>query len=151
MADGMTTDRFTQANAYEAVEKLKNIHQTTTVHAYIDLFEECVQLVRRDHPYVQEAFIMGCFIGGLRADIKHDVSGQRSRGILEAYGYAKVYENSAAAKKALYQTMAGRPRGPFPQTTFKFQPPKQIQHPSSEKQHHTPAHFDRHARQCWYC
>lgn len=104
----MIADRFTQANAHEAVEKLKNIQQTNSVLSYIDEFEECVQLVRRDHPYLQEAFIMSCFIGGLRANIKHDVSGQRPRGILEAYWYAKVYENAATAKKNYYQAAAAK-------------------------------------------
>lgn len=94
----MIADRFTQANANEAVEMLKNIQLTASVQSYIDKFEECVQLVKRDHPYLQEPFLMSCFIGGLRAYIKHDVSGQRPRGMLEAYWYAKVYENSATTK-----------------------------------------------------
>jgi hypothetical protein len=45
----MIADRFTQANAHEAVERLKNIQQTSSVQTYIDQFEECVQLVHRDH------------------------------------------------------------------------------------------------------
>jgi hypothetical protein len=77
----MIADRFTQANANEAVEMLKNLQQTSSVQHYIEKFEECVQLVKRDHPYLQEAFLMSCFIGGLRPDIKHDVSGQRPNGI----------------------------------------------------------------------
>jgi len=147
----MIADRFTQANAHEAVEKLKNIQQTTSVAAYIDQFEECVQLVRRDHPYLQEAFLMSCFIGGLRADIKHDVSGQRPRGILEAYWFAKNYENAAAAKKTYYQASYGRNRGNIPHTSFKYRVAKQMQNTATDRQaaHTGPA--DRPTRQCWYC
>jgi hypothetical protein len=117
---------------------------------YIDQFEECVQLVRRDHPYFQEAFLMSCFIGGLREDIKHDVSGQRPRGILEAYWFAKVYENAAAAKKAYYQSNYRRGRGTFTHSNFKVPMNKQTNQPTQEK---PVPHFntDRPARQCWYC
>lgn len=148
----MIADRFTQANANEAVEMLKNIQQTSTVIHYIDKFEECVQLVKRDHPYLQEAFLMSCFIGGLRPDIKFDVSGQRPRGILEAYWYAKVYENSASAKRSYYQSLTGRQRTHFHQTNFKF-PPKPIQTAAAEKGNHqgNTNTNDRPARQCWYC
>jgi len=146
----MISHRFTQANAHEAVEKSKNIQQVTTVQAYTDSFEECVQLVRRDHPYLQEAFIMSCFIGGLRADIKHDVSGQRPSGILEAYWYAKVYEQAATARKAYYQSSMPKNKGHYQQTNFRF-PPRHIQVPSNEKATGTVTTQDRPARQCWYC
>lgn len=59
---------------------------------------------------------MSCFIGGLQADIKHDVSGQRPRGVLEANWYAKVYENAANAKKAYYQSTMQKPRATFAPT-----------------------------------
>lgn len=145
----MIADRFTQANAHEAVEKLKNIQQHGSVQNYIDHFEECVQLVKRDHPYLQELFLMSCFIGGLRPDIKHDVSGQRPTGILQAYWYAKVYENAAAAKKSYYQSIQPRQKGP---TNFRF-PPKPLQLPGHDKQPpDKPApQMDRPTRQCWYC
>uniref|UniRef100_A0ACD5VCY1 Uncharacterized protein n=1 Tax=Avena sativa TaxID=4498 RepID=A0ACD5VCY1_AVESA len=146
----MIADRFTQANAHEAVERLKNIQQHSSVQAYIDNFEECVQLVKRDHPYLQEAFLMSCFIGGLRADIKHDVCGQRPRGILEAYWYAKVYESSAAAKKSYYQSFAPRNRGTLPQANFKF-PPKPLHVPAQDRTNTAPAIQERPTRQCWYC
>jgi hypothetical protein len=142
----MIADRFTQANAHEAVERLKNIQQHGSVQSYIDIFEECVQLVKRDHPYLQELFLMSCFIGGLRADIEHDVSGQRPTGILQAYWYAKVYENAAAAKKHYYQSFQSKPRG---QTNFRF-PPKPLHLPNVDK----PAHNNQPARptrECWYC
>lgn len=146
----MIADRFTQANAHEAVEGLKNIQQSNSVQEYIDKFEECVQLVRRDHPYLQESFLMSCFIGGLRADIKHDVSSQRPRGILEAYWYSKVYENAAAAKKAYYQSTAPRNRGQYQQTNFRL-PHKQVQYQAAEKTHNNTGQNDRPMRQCWYC
>lgn len=67
----MIRDRFSEVNAHDAVEQLHNIKQgVANVSNYIDRFEECMSLVKRDHPYLQEAFLMSCFIGGLRGEIK---------------------------------------------------------------------------------
>ena len=60
----MLADRFSEASVHEAVELLKNIQQTNTVAQYIDNFEQCVALVKRDHPCLQENFLLSCFIGG---------------------------------------------------------------------------------------
>lgn len=95
----MIADRFSEASVHEAVELLKNIQQTHTVAQYIDNFEQCVALVERDHPCLQENFLLSCFIGGLRSGIKHEVCGQKPTGIIEAYWYAKVYEKAAVARK----------------------------------------------------
>lgn len=70
-----------------------------TVEQYIDKFEEYVDLVRRDHPYLQEQYLNSCFIGGLRNDIKHDVCGHKPQGLLESYWYAKNYEKAANARR----------------------------------------------------
>ena len=89
----MISTRFSAANVHEAVELFQNVKQYgMTVEQYIDKFEEYVDLVRRDHPYLQEQYITGCFIGGLRSDNKHDVCGQKPQGLLESYWYAKTYE-----------------------------------------------------------
>ena len=81
------------------MELLKNIQQRNIVAQYIDNFEQCVALVKRDHPCLQENFLLSCFIGGLRSDLKHEVCGQKPTGIIEAYWYAKIYEKAAAARK----------------------------------------------------
>lgn len=81
----MISDRFTEANAHEAVEQLQNVRQTGSVMHYIDKFEDSVALVKRDHPYLIEYYILSCFIGGLRADIKHDVCGQKPQSLLAGY------------------------------------------------------------------
>lgn len=93
---------------------------------------------------------MSCFIGGLRANIKHDVSGQRPRGILEAYWFSKVYENAATAKKVYYQMTYGKQRGHVPIPQYKVQPVRPVPHNTPDR----PAQQgqgDRPARQCWYC
>lgn len=59
-----------------------------------------MDLVRRDHPYLQEQYFTSCFIGGLRGEIKHDVCGQKPQGLLESYWYAKTYEKAANSRKA---------------------------------------------------
>lgn len=94
----MLADRFTKANVHEAVEQLKNIKQQSSIDTYIDSFEESVALVKRDHPFIQENFLLSCYIGGLRSDIKHDVCGQKPSSIMECYWYSKIYEKTAARK-----------------------------------------------------
>ena len=96
----MLRDRLSEVNAHDAVEQLQNIRQeVANVSNYIDRFEECMSLVKRDHPYLQEAFLMSCFIGGLRGESKHDVSGQRPQDMLETYWYARIYGKSATVKR----------------------------------------------------
>lgn len=61
----MISHRFSVASAQGVVEQLQNIKQyRSTILNYIDRFEECVELVKRDHPYLHESFFMSCFIGG---------------------------------------------------------------------------------------
>lgn len=97
----MVCTRFSTANTHEAVELFQNVKQYgMTVEQYIDKFEEYMDLVRRDHPYLQEPYFTSCFISGLRGDIKHDVCGQKPQGLLESYWYAKNYEKAANSRKA---------------------------------------------------
>jgi hypothetical protein len=94
--------RFSVANVHEAAELFQNVKQYgLSVDQYIDKFEDCVELVRRDHPYLQEQYLTSCFIGGLRGDIKHDVCGQKPQGLLETYWYAKNYEKAAHARRGV--------------------------------------------------
>lgn len=93
----MIADRFSEASVHEAVELLKNIQQHSTVRQYIYDFEHCVALVKRGHPCLQEKKLLICFSGGPKADIKHEVCGQKPKSIIEAYWYAKVYEKATAA------------------------------------------------------
>lgn len=142
----MIADTFSEANVHEAVELLKNIQQTNTVAQYIDNFEQCVALVKRDHPCLQENFLLSCFIGGLRSDIKHEVCGQKPTGIISAYWYAKVYEKAAAARKVQSHT-SYKPRG-YQSNYKQSTAPLQVQVPAQEK-YTVP--FPKDARACWYC
>ena len=55
---------------------LKNIqHQRYSSAIYIDQFEECLQVVRGDHPYLQQTFLISYFIAGLRAVIQENARG----------------------------------------------------------------------------
>uniref|UniRef100_A0A0E0MIX7 Retrotransposon gag domain-containing protein n=1 Tax=Oryza punctata TaxID=4537 RepID=A0A0E0MIX7_ORYPU len=97
----MICTRFSTANVHETVELFQNVKQFgLSVDQYIDKFEEYMDLVRRDHPYLQEQYFTSCFIGGLRGEIKHDVCGYEPQGLLESYWYAKNCEKAAIAKRA---------------------------------------------------
>ncbi|XP_015688048.1 uncharacterized protein LOC107303452 [Oryza brachyantha] len=110
----------------------------STVNQYIDRFEECMDLVRRDHPYLQEPFLTSCFIGGLRGDIKHDVSGHRPQGLLESYWYAKNYEKAALARRKFSAGSYNRSRPPEKPNTFKVAA-------------RTEPTRDKEGKKCWYC
>lgn len=59
----MICTKFSTANVHEAVELFQNVKQYgMTVEQYIDKFEEYVDMVRRDHPYLREQYITSCFI-----------------------------------------------------------------------------------------
>ena len=50
----MVVDRFSEVNAHDAVEQLQNMREGgSSISQYIDKFEECMALVKRDHPYIQ--------------------------------------------------------------------------------------------------
>lgn len=98
----MLLDRFAEASAHEAVERLQTMKHVGNVSKYIDYFEKNVELVRRDHPYLQEAFMLSCFIGGLKKEIKYGISMHQPRGLLEAYWFAKLEEKVVQAKRTSY-------------------------------------------------
>lgn len=140
------SDRFTEATVHEAVEMLKNVQQNSSVAGYINRFEQSMALVKRDHPFLQENFLMSCFICGLKADIKHDVCGQRPMGIMQCYWYAKTYEKAAASWV---------PALPHPSRQKSFTP-VHIHHrqiapvtQGTDKQQHT--NGPRAPNLCWYC
>lgn len=139
----MVLDRFTEANAHEAVELLQNAKQTGSVMQYIDKFEDCVSLVKRDHPYLTESYILSCFIGGLRADIKHDVCGQKPQNLLAGYWYAKVYEKASIAKRLSYQSGFNRNKPQFQ--------PAQSSGTRFVNQKNTTQGVEKEKKTCWYC
>ena len=84
--------------------------QMGSVSKYIDYYEKSVELVRRNHPYLQEAFLLSCFIGGLKEEIKYGVSIHQPKGLLEAYWFAKVEEKAVHARRASHTGALNRNR-----------------------------------------
>lgn len=75
----MIMDRFSELGVHEVISKFQSLQQTTNVTTYIDKFVECVALLRRDHLYLQESFFLSHFIGGLKNQIKHQVTCHQPR------------------------------------------------------------------------
>lgn len=96
----MIMDRFSEMGIHEAIAKFQSLQQTSSVPNYIDKFEECVALLKRDHPYLQESFFLSCFIGGLKNHIRHHVTCHQPRSLIEAYWYAKHIEQTTAFKRS---------------------------------------------------
>lgn len=146
-------NRFSEANAHDAVEQLQNMRQGgSSISQYIDKFEECMALVKRDHPYTQEAFVMSCFIGGLRSEIKHDMSGQRPQGLLEAYWYSRVYEKASAKKP---HQSGGYSRNKFNAVgSSQFKPTSKPVQSTRDRNNFGRTgtnNGEKEKRTCWYC
>lgn len=89
---------------------------------------------------------MSCFIGGLKADIKHDVCGQRPLGIMESYWYAKTYEK-AAASRSVIQSYPAKQRSSVPLHI----PHKQMGNTAHNTDKSTNTAGPRPPNLCWYC
>lgn len=64
--------RFSENSSYEVVENFNSIKQgSTSVSAYIDLFEEKMASYKKENPGVTESYYVKCFVNGLRPEIKH--------------------------------------------------------------------------------
>lgn len=143
----MLSDRFSEASAHEAVERLQTMKQMGNVSKYIDYFEKSVELVRRDHPYLQEAFLLSCFIGGLKEEIKFGVSIHQPKGLLEAYWFAKPEEKATQAKKT--SNSGGFGWNKLNTTPYKTVPIKGNTTEGNEKGKNQALEGNK--RTCWHC
>lgn len=143
----MISDRFSAVSAHEAVEKLQTMKHIGNVGKYIDYFEKYVELVRRDHPYLQEAFLMSCLIGGLKEEIKYGVSIHQPKGLLEVYWYAKLEEKATLARRTNHS--GGFNKNKTNGNPHRTEPARGIIVEGNEKGK-TPGQ-EGNQRTCWHC
>jgi hypothetical protein len=85
-------DRFPDSGIHESMEQFQQLKQQNTVNTYIDLFEEWMTAMKRDHQYLPEYFFTLRFLSGLKDTIKHAVKCHKPPDLRSAYWYARQEE-----------------------------------------------------------
>ncbi|GJX69685.1 transposon ty3-G gag-pol polyprotein [Tanacetum coccineum] len=80
--------RFGPTDYDDAAEALHRLKQVTTVAAYQESFERLSNRVDG----LPESFLVGCFIGGLKEEIRLEVKLKNPRQLVDAIGVARVVE-----------------------------------------------------------
>lgn len=80
--------RFGPTEFEDPSEALSRLKQTTTVTAYQEAFEKLSHRVDK----LPETFLIGCFIAGLRDDIRLDVKIKQPRTLADMIGVARLVE-----------------------------------------------------------
>ena len=164
----LTWDEFTKAvqlrfgpTDYEdPSEALTRLKQTTTVAAYQEAFEKLSHRVDG----LPENFLIGCFIAGLRDEIRIDVKIKQPRTLADTIGVARLIEERnqlqrKPAQQTRFQPASVTPKAsPNPTAGVLGPPPTQRMNQSSNAQ---PATFRRITNQearerrekglCYYC
>ncbi|XP_052299962.1 uncharacterized protein LOC127903656 [Citrus sinensis] len=151
--------RFGPTDYEDPSEALSRLKQTTTVAAYQEAFEKLSYQIDG----LPQHFLVGCFVAGLRDDVRLDVKIKQPRTLVDAIGVARlVEEQNLLQRKARtsypFQTTTVMPRT-MPNTTASVLglPPTQKNQNSSN----TPISFRRITNQearerrekglCYYC
>jgi hypothetical protein len=74
------------------MEQFQQLKQSNTVNQYINLFEEWMTAMKRDHTYLPEFFFTLRFLSGLKDTIKHAVKCHKPPDLKSAYWYARQEE-----------------------------------------------------------
>ena len=106
-------ERFPNKNTADPMEQLQTLKQVPTVNNYIDTYENWMQLMKREKPYLLPDLFVDRFISGLKDNIKHTVQIQKPSSLASAYWYARKYEKAY---------LSGTRRAPPQQNTF-IRPP----------------------------
>lgn len=103
-------ERFPGPRADESMEQCQQLQQINSVDHYIDLFEDWMTLMKRDHNYLPESFFLLRFLSGLKESIKHGTKCHKPATLREAYWFARQQEKSYLSnKKKNTTTMTIRP------------------------------------------
>jgi hypothetical protein len=82
-------ERFPVPGEHESMEQFQHLRQTGTVNQYIDIFEEYMICMQRDHSYLTDNFFLLRFISGLKETVKHAVKSHNPSTMKSAYWHAR--------------------------------------------------------------
>jgi hypothetical protein len=136
-------DRFPDSGIHESMEQFQQLKQNTTVNQYIDLFEEWMTAMKRDHQYLPEFFFTLRFLSGLKDTIKHAVQCHKPPDLRSAYWYARQEELAylSVHKKQANTPIPAKQAQPQPARNTVFRENKF--RPAADK--------TKEKGKCWYC
>jgi hypothetical protein len=92
--------RFGPTDYDDPSESLHRLKQLTTVAAYQEAFERLANRVEG----LPESFLVGCFIGGLKEEIRLEVKLKNPRRLVEAIGVARLVEEKLDLQHVAFST-----------------------------------------------
>ncbi|KAH9699581.1 hypothetical protein KPL71_024420 [Citrus sinensis] len=152
--------RFGPTDYEDPSEALSRLKQTTTVATYQEAFKKLSHQIDG----LPQHFLVGCFVAGLRDDVRLDVKIKQPRTLADAIGVARlVEERNLLQRKARtsypFQTTSVMPRT-MPNTTASVLGPPPAQK-KNQNSNNTPISFRRITNQearerrekglCYYC
>jgi hypothetical protein len=69
----LLVERFPTLGEHDTMEQFQHLKQQTFVYSYIDIFEDYIIRMRKDHPNLIENFFLLRFISILKDTVKHAV------------------------------------------------------------------------------
>jgi hypothetical protein len=90
----LINNRFASETSMELIDSFKHNEQSSYVSAYIDVFEELMGKIRMRNPSLTEDYFVGCFVSGLKDDIKIPLRSHAPSSLVQAYALAKNYEHT---------------------------------------------------------
>jgi hypothetical protein len=84
--------RFAAETSLELIDSFWHMEQSSNVNAYIDIFEELMGKLKVHNTTLLDEYFVGCFISGLKEDIKIPLRSHNPTTLVQAYALASNYE-----------------------------------------------------------
>lgn len=92
--------RFGPTEFDDPSESLHRLKQSTTVATYIESFERLSHRIEN----LPESFLLGCFVGGLKEEIRLEVKLKKPRTVVDAMGLARLVEEKMGLQRRFPST-----------------------------------------------
>ncbi|KAJ0623068.1 putative retrotransposon gag domain, aspartic peptidase domain superfamily [Helianthus annuus] len=141
-------NRFGPTDYEDPSEALHRLKQLTSVGAYVEAFERLSHRVDG----LPEAFLVGCFIGGLKEEIRLEVKLKKPRHLVEAIGIARLVEEKFNLQGSQNSNPSPKPTssqgllGPGPTQQLALPAPNPVRRLTSAE-----ARDRREKGLCYYC
>ena len=90
------TERFATESVCDVVSSFHAAHQTSTVAAYVEQFEQLMNIMRRENPGIPNDYYVTSFVSGLTPYIKSHVECFKPKDLQTIVWYARRMEKATA-------------------------------------------------------
>ena len=116
------SERFSVESACDVVSNFHAAHQTTTIAAYVEHFEQLVNGMRRENPAIPNDYYVSNFVSGLNPYIRSLVDCFKPEDLQTAVWYARRMEKSQPPS----QSVQNKQYVPQPRRQVLFEQPKPL-------------------------